>query len=75
MAGADKLKLLEDAAVEDLLSYARASLLPADDLSLAEVLKSPLFRLDDASLFDLACDRPASLWGALKARAGDPERP
>ncbi|MEX0645959.1 MAG: UvrD-helicase domain-containing protein, partial [Parvularculaceae bacterium] len=46
VAGADKLKLLEDAAVEDLLSYARAALLEEDDLSLAEVLKSPFFNID-----------------------------
>ncbi len=69
VAGADKLKLLEDPAVEDLVSYARAALLPSDDLSLAETLKSPFFGLDDGALFDLAWNRDNSLWRTLAARA------
>ncbi|MGE0409214.1 MAG: double-strand break repair helicase AddA [Amphiplicatus sp.] len=73
VAGADKLRLLEDAAVEDLLSYARAALLPDDDLSLAEVLRSPLFDIDEDGLFALAYDREGSLWRALNVRAD--ERP
>ncbi|HXI87263.1 MAG TPA: 3'-5' exonuclease, partial [Parvularculaceae bacterium] len=75
VAGADKLKLLEDAGVEDLLSYARVALLSNDDLSLAEILRSPFFDIDEDSLFELAHAREErqSLWGALRARAG--ERP
>ncbi|MEM9618607.1 MAG: double-strand break repair helicase AddA [Pseudomonadota bacterium] len=68
VAGADRLKLLEDPAVEDLLSYAKFTLLSSDDLSLAETLKSPLFGFDDdKDLFPLAHPRRAgqSLWGAL----------
>ena len=69
VAGADRLKLLEDPAIEDLLSYARFALLSSDDLSLAEILKSPLFGFDDdADLFPLAYERPRgkSLWASLK---------
>lgn len=74
VAGADRLKLLEDAAVEDILAYARAVLLDTDDLSLAEVLKSPFFGLDDDDLIALAPGREGSLWRALNARAGEQAR-
>ena len=74
VAGADRLRLLEDPAIEDLVSYARAALFEQDDLSLAEVLKSPLFEFDDdADLFPLACHRAPgqSLWASLTARAAE----
>jgi len=77
VAGADRLRLLEDPAVEDLLSYARTALYENDDLSLAEVLKSPLFGFDDdTDLFPLAHPRAPgqSLWSALRARAGENPR-
>lgn len=68
ITGVDKLNLLEQIAVQDLLSLARFLLLPQDDLSLAEVLKSPLFGLTDDDLFDLCYDRKgALLWTRLKA--------
>ncbi len=67
ITGVDKLKLTDQIAVEDMLSLARFLLLPADDLSLAEVLKSPLFELTDDDLFKLCHGRgPASLWSRLK---------
>ncbi len=68
IAGADRMKLVEDQAVQDLLSFARAALYEGDDLSLAETLKSPFFNIDEESLFDLAHGRTGSLWGALAAR-------
>ncbi len=74
VAGADKLKLLEDAAIEDLLSCARFVLTPSDDLSLAEVLTSPLVGVGDEALFDIAHGRgPKTLWQALKDAAKDCE--
>ncbi|MEM8987254.1 MAG: double-strand break repair helicase AddA [Pseudomonadota bacterium] len=73
VAGADRLALTEDLAVMDLLAVARFCLLPSDDLSLAEALKSPLIGFDDAALYDLAHGRRGGLWSALQARAG--ERP
>lgn len=66
VAGADRIKLLEDAAVENLLAYARAVLLETDDLSLAELLKSPFFNLDDDALFALAYGRAGTLSEALR---------
>ncbi|MEL7027996.1 MAG: UvrD-helicase domain-containing protein, partial [Pseudomonadota bacterium] len=71
VAGADRLKLTEDIAVMDLLSLARFSLAPGDDLSLAEALKSPLFGFDDDGLFKLAYGRKGSLWRAVQDRRGD----
>jgi len=65
VAGADRLKLTESIAVQDLLSLAKFVLLPTDDLSLAEVLKSPLFGWNEDQLFDLAYDRKRSLWAGL----------
>ncbi len=65
VAGADRLKLTESIAVQDMLSLAKFTLLPADDLSLAEVLKSPLFGWDDDQLFEIAYNRKSSLWAAL----------
>ena len=67
ICGADKLRLLSQIAVQDLISLGRFLLLPEDDLSLAEVLKSPLFGLNDDDLFTLCYNRgKVSLWYKLK---------
>ncbi|HEY7243735.1 MAG TPA: double-strand break repair helicase AddA [Xanthobacteraceae bacterium] len=69
VAGADRLVLTEHIAVMDLMALADALLLPADDLALASVLKSPLLGLGEEELFHLACNRKGSLREALKASA------
>jgi ATP-dependent helicase/nuclease subunit A len=69
VAGADRLILTEHIAVMDLMVLADALLLPADDLALATVLKSPLFGLDDQDLFDIAWERKTSLRTALRGKA------
>ena len=69
VAGADRLVLTEHIAVMDLMVLADALLLPADDLALATVLKSPLFGLDDEDLFNIAWERKTSLHTALRAKA------
>ncbi|MGZ3352672.1 MAG: 3'-5' exonuclease, partial [Xanthobacteraceae bacterium] len=69
VAGADRLVLTEHIAVMDLMVLADALLLPADDLALATVLKSPLFGLDDEDLFKIAWERKTSLRTALVAKA------
>lgn len=66
VAGADRLVVGESILVKDLLSLARFVLLPSDDLSLAEVLKSPLFNFDETELFNLAYARQGDLWEALQ---------
>jgi ATP-dependent helicase/nuclease subunit A len=69
VAGADRLVLTEHIAVMDLMVLADALLLPDDDLALATVLKSPLFGLDDADLFEIAWGRKGSLRAALRVKA------
>lgn len=69
LAGADRLKLADAVIVRDLLALSRFTLLPSDDLSLAEVLKGPIFGLNDMELLDLAKGRgKRSLWSAVKDR-------
>ena len=74
VAGADRMVLTEQIAVMDLLSAGRFAVLPEDDLTLAEVLKSPLIGLTEDELFTLANGRKASLWAELKRRRGDNTR-
>jgi ATP-dependent helicase/nuclease subunit A len=74
VAGADRLILTEHIAVMDLMVLADALLLPADDLALATVLKSPLFGLDDDDLFKIAWERKTSLRRTLRAKAATEPR-
>ncbi len=67
VAGADRLDVANHIAVMDLVAAGRAALLPDDDLSLACVLKSPLFGLDDDDLIALAPGRKGPLLAALGA--------
>ena len=67
VAGADRLQLLENIAVMDLVAAGHTALLPEDDLSLACVLKSPLVGLTDDDLIALAPERAGSLYEALGA--------
>ena len=71
VAGADRLRLTAHIAVKDLLALGRFLLQPHDDLSLAAILKSPLFGLDEDALFHLAWPRAenVSLFAALKEKA------
>lgn len=71
VAGADRMVLTDQLAVMDLLAAGRFAVLPDDDLSLAEVLKSPLVGLDEEALFDLAHGRTGGLWAALKGRRAE----
>ncbi len=57
VAGVDKIKLLEQMAIQDLIGIGKFLLLPTDDLTLAEILKSPLWGLDDMDLFELCYKR------------------
>jgi len=71
VAGADRMRLTEQLAVMDLMALGDALLLPGDDLSLACVLKSPVFGLSEDDLFALAHGREGSLWEALEDSAAD----
>ncbi|WP_281826622.1 double-strand break repair helicase AddA [Jannaschia rubra] len=72
LAGADRLKLSDDMAVKDLVAALTWAATPDDDLSLAEVLRSPLCAVDEAGLFALAHGRRGRLWDVLRDRGGDP---
>ncbi|HVA35277.1 MAG TPA: double-strand break repair helicase AddA [Stellaceae bacterium] len=71
VAGVDRMVLADQLAVRDLVALAEFLLLPADDLTLATVLKGPLYGFDDDLLFELAWRRTGSLWEALRRRAGE----
>ena len=73
VAGADRLLLTGHIAVQDLMAAARIVLQPDDDLSLAALLRSPAFGLDEDGLYRLAAGRPAgmSLLDALRRSAAD----
>ncbi|WP_343069912.1 double-strand break repair helicase AddA [Jannaschia sp. Os4] len=77
LAGADRVALSDEVAVQDLLAALRVAATPEDDLSLAEVLRSPLADVDEDALFRLAHPREtrplgegrawrAPLWRALR---------
>ncbi len=74
VAGADRLDVANHIAVMDLVAAGRAALLPSDDLSLACLLKSPLFGFTDDDLIALAPGREGSLFAALAASPVDRHR-
>jgi len=74
VAGADRMRLTDQLAVQDLIALADFLLMTEDDLALAVVLKSPLFDFNDDDLFALAHARSGSLWTSLKAKADDDPR-
>ena len=72
VAGADRLKLSDHVVFQDILSLCRFCLYPFDDLTVAELLRSPFCDVDEQGLYDLAYGRDGSLWSTLGRRA--PER-
>lgn len=76
VAGVDRMRLIDQPPVIDLIELARFLLHPRDDLALANVLKGPLAGLDlglgEDQLFALAHDRDArSLWDSLREHADE----
>lgn len=66
VAGIDKINLLEQIAIQDLIAFGKFLLLPEDDLNLAALLKSPILGLDDDDLFELCYNRGSkALWSRL----------
>ncbi|MCA3722064.1 double-strand break repair helicase AddA [Phenylobacterium sp.] len=69
VGGADRLKLADHILFEDLRALVRFVLFPADDLTLAALLRSPFCDVSDQGLYDLAHGRGnASLWETLVGR-------
>ena len=75
VAGADRMVLTGQMAVMDLVALGRFALLPDDDLTLATVLKGPLFAFtDDDDLTPLCPGRRGTLWAELRRRADEQPR-
>lgn len=69
IAGADRLKVGGELAVKDLAALLSFLATPEDSLSLATVLRSPLFGWTEQQLFSLANGRTEThLWPALRRR-------
>jgi ATP-dependent helicase/nuclease subunit A len=67
VAGADRLVLGEELAVQDLIALLKFLALPEDDLSLAVALRSPLLGWSEDQLFRLAHGRQGRyLWDRLR---------
>ncbi|MEM7744674.1 MAG: double-strand break repair helicase AddA [Pseudomonadota bacterium] len=73
VAGADRLSLVGELAVLDLMALMRITTMPGDDLSLAALLRSPLCGLDEDELFSLAHGRKGTLWQELDQSRRHPE--
>ncbi len=69
VAGADRLQLTKHISIRDLMALGRFVLQPQDDLSLACVLKSPLFAFSEEELYQLAAHRTGFLWQSLCTHA------
>ncbi|BCG84303.1 double-strand break repair helicase AddA [Mesorhizobium sp. 113-3-9] len=71
VAGADRLSLPGHIAVKDLIALGHLLIQPQDDLSLAAVLRSPIFDLPEETLFTLAAQRQpgVSLAASLRQQA------
>lgn len=63
--GSDRMILGDQVAVQDVLAMARFCLLPEDNLTLGEVLKSPFMGWSEEELFSISCSRTGSLWSNL----------
>jgi ATP-dependent helicase/nuclease subunit A len=74
VSGIDRMKLVDELAVMDVLATLDALLLPEDDLTFACALRSPMFGISDASLMGLAVGRGRrSLRDTLRRRAHERE--
>ncbi|TQS70400.1 double-strand break repair helicase AddA [Rhodobacteraceae bacterium] len=73
IAGADRLKLGAELAVQDIRAVLAFLATAEDDLSLAEALKSPFFGWTEQDLYSLAQPRKGYLWQALRKTETHPE--
>jgi ATP-dependent helicase/nuclease subunit A len=68
VVGADRIRLMEQIAVMDLVALGRFALLPEDDLNLATLLRSPFGGLSEEALLSLCAGRNGTLWRVLEKR-------
>ena len=72
VAGTDRMLLSESLAVLDVRALLSFLATPADDLSLAAALRSPIFQMTEEELFSVAHGRNGkSLWSSLQERKAD----
>jgi len=71
VAGVDRLHLHDPLAVQDLLAAIKFAVQPNDDLSLANLLVSPLIGWDQDQLREAAYGRESTLWRAIRERSGE----
>ena len=71
VAGIDRLHLHKPLAVKDLMAAVAFAVQPLDDLTLANLLVSPLIGWDQQQLYDLAQPRRARLWAELQRRRAE----
>lgn len=74
VAGADRLNIAAHIVTKDLMALMQVMLLSDDDLTLASLLKSPLFRFDDEDLLTLCSNREGTLWHSLYVHAKNDEK-
>lgn len=68
VTGVDRMRLMEQLPVMDLLALIQFTLLPEDDLNLAALLRGPLLNMSEDELMHLAARRNGiPLWHRLKA--------
>ncbi len=66
VTGIDRMHLVSQLPVMDLLAMLRFVLLPEDDLNLATLLRSPLLGISEEQLMQLAIGRSGTLWQSVK---------
>ena len=72
VAGIDRLHLHRPLAVRDLLAAVGFAVQPLDDLTLANLLVSPLIGLDQDQLYEIAKGRGKKpLWSVMLSRGGE----
>ncbi len=70
VVGVDRMTLLDQIAVMDLIAFCRFLLLPDDNLNLAALLKSPLVGVSEDELFAICIDRDGkSVWQRVQELA------
>ena len=70
VSGEDRLMLVGQLAVQDLLCLGKFLLFPQDDWNTACLLKTPLIGFGEEDLFTLCHAREKSLWQSLAKHAG-----
>jgi ATP-dependent helicase/nuclease subunit A len=73
VAGLDRIDLLSEVAILDMLALIDFTLYPDDDLTVAQILRSPLCDISEELLFQLAYNRTGKLWHCLTLRKDENE--